>query len=114
MGVEAGHESEKDGQRGHMYVREHLFNQLKEKIQEGRVLSKLDVINLFHIDGAPDDEFMLPVNLKHPGLGGVLESCKDLNDVEIMVGKLGVKLFADTITKACKLCDASGEIRPMT
>lgn len=112
-GVEGG-ESDKDGNRGNMCVREHLFNQLKEKIQEGRVLSKLDVINLFHIDGAPDDEFMLPVNLKHPGLGGFLESCKDLNDVEIMVGKLGVKLFADTIIKARKLCAATGENRPMT
>jgi len=57
---------------------------------------------------------MLPVNLKHPGLGGLLENCKDLNDVEIMVGKLGVKLFADTIIKARKLCDATGENHPMT
>jgi len=97
-----------------MYVRERLFNKLKEKIKAAEDLEESDVISLFHLDGASDDELLLPVDLDHPGLDGILEGCKDLTDIGVMVGKLGLNVFADAVIKAWEFSDASGKYAPIS
>merc|ERR1719240_1343959 len=82
-----------------MYVREKIFKELSTKVKDSKEISKEDVDSLVQVDDIPDDEIMLPVDMKAVG--------EPFEDIEQMLTKLGPKATAESFIKARELFESN-------
>eukprot|EP00413_Alexandrium_margalefii_P021604 CAMPEP_0204567346 /NCGR_PEP_ID=MMETSP0661-20131031/36548_1 /ASSEMBLY_ACC=CAM_ASM_000606 /TAXON_ID=109239 /ORGANISM="Alexandrium margalefi, Strain AMGDE01CS-322" /LENGTH=175 /DNA_ID=CAMNT_0051575257 /DNA_START=74 /DNA_END=601 /DNA_ORIENTATION=+ len=89
----ATEEAEEDAADGdYFYVCKKALESVQEKLKKGEEISQETVNQLSFPDSLPDDEPMVPVDMR--GAGG------DFDDVEQMVEKLGPKGAAEAFVKA--------------
>merc|ERR1719161_1678756 len=83
-----------------MYVRKNIYEKLKDK----KEVTKENVQELVKIDGIPDEEIMVPVDMK------AVE--EPFEDIEQMVEKLGAKGSIEAFVKARVLLEKNEEGEP--
>eukprot|EP00746_Dinoflagellata_sp_MGD_P004068 gnl/MRDRNA2_/MRDRNA2_107883_c0_seq1.p1 gnl/MRDRNA2_/MRDRNA2_107883_c0~~gnl/MRDRNA2_/MRDRNA2_107883_c0_seq1.p1 ORF type:complete len:167 (-),score=81.44 gnl/MRDRNA2_/MRDRNA2_107883_c0_seq1:12-512(-) len=85
---------------GIMYVRKEIYNKLKG----AKEVKKEDVEELVQIDGIPDEEIMVPVDMKAVG--------ESFEDIEQMITKLGAKGTIEAFVKARELFEKNEDGEP--
>jgi len=103
--IASGDEEEIDEDGGGiMYVRQKIYNELKAKLKDSKDIATKDVEDLVAVEGIPDDENMVPVDMTAVG--------EPFEDVEQMLTKLGPKPAAEAFIKARELFEKNEDGEP--